>query len=170
MGHHDVRVEISADRPEIGRIIRPDPRKTSKLFPKNFGSVCSSSFRRTPKNRIFAPWAQNHSRGQSVAFVAFVAFWGTTMLFFKKFKISAFRKVYGLWGYFQPLKGYITLKFRWGTVSHLWMGVSHDRKIHRWTRLDALKFKAPYIFLCWRKPQQCIYIEKKLRSWRFWKI
>ena len=34
MGHHNVRVEISADRPEIGRIIWPDPRKTSKLFPK----------------------------------------------------------------------------------------------------------------------------------------
>ena len=120
MGHHHVRVEISADRPEIGRIILPDPRKTPKLFSENFGVVRSSSFRRTPKNRVFAPRAQNHPCGQSVAFVAFVAFWGTTMLFFKKFKISAFRKVYGLWGYFQPLKSYITLKFRWGTVTHLW--------------------------------------------------
>ena len=77
MGHHDVRVEISADRPEIGRIIWPDPRKTSKLFPKNFVEICSSSFRRTPKNRVFAPRAQNHPCGQSVAFVVFVAFWGT---------------------------------------------------------------------------------------------
>ena len=124
MGHHDIRVEISADRPEIGRIMLPIPPDTSKLFPKNFGSVCSSSFRRTPKNRVFAPRAQNHTCGQSVAFVVFVAFWGTTMLFFKKFKISAFRKVYGLWGYFQPLKSYITLKFRWGTVTHLWTRVS----------------------------------------------
>ena len=49
---------------------------------------------------------------QSVAFVVFVAFWGTTMLSFKKLKVRAFRKVYGLWGYSRPLKSYITLKFR----------------------------------------------------------
>ena len=90
MGHHHVRVEISADRPEIGRIIWPDPRKTSKLFSKKKVNICSSSFRRTPKNRVFAPRAQNHPCGQSVAFVAFVAFWGTTMLFFQKYDISAF--------------------------------------------------------------------------------
>ena len=48
---------------------------------------------------------------QSVAFVVFVAFWGTTMLFFKKFKIRAFRKVYGLWGYSLPIKTYVRLKF-----------------------------------------------------------
>ena len=34
MGHHHVRVEISADRPEIGRIMLPTPPDTSKLFPK----------------------------------------------------------------------------------------------------------------------------------------
>ena len=98
VGHHNVRVEISADRPEIGRIIWPDPRKTSKLFPKKKVNICSSSFRRTPKNRVFAPRAQNHTCGQIVAFVVFVAFWGTTMLFFKKFKIKAFKKymVYGV--------------------------------------------------------------------------
>ena len=128
MGHHHVRVEISADRPEIGRIIWPDPRKTSKLFSEKNGNICSSSFRRTPKNRVFAPRAQNHPCGQSVAFVVCVAFWGTTMLFCKEFKISAFRKVYGLWGYFQPLKSYITLKFQWGTVSHLSTGVSYAQK------------------------------------------
>ena len=48
---------------------------------------------------------------QSVAFVVFVAFWGTTMLFFKKLKIRAFRKVYGLWGYSLPIKTYVRLKF-----------------------------------------------------------
>ena len=47
----------------------------------------------------------------SVAFVAFVAFWGTTMLFFKKFKLRAFRKVYGSWGYSLPLETYMRLKF-----------------------------------------------------------
>ena len=119
VGHHNFRVEISADWPEIGRIIWPDPRKTSKLFSEKNVNICSSSFRRTPKNRVFAPRAQNHPCGQSVAFVVFVAFWGTTMLFFKKFKIRVFRKVYGLWGYLQPLRNYGRFKFPNTTVTPL---------------------------------------------------
>ena len=111
MGHHHVRVEISADRPEIGRIMLPIPPDTSKFFPKKKVKICSYSFWRNPKIRVFGPGAQNRLFLQSVAFVAFVAFLGTTMLFFEKFKVRAFRKVYGLWGYFQPLKSYITLKF-----------------------------------------------------------
>ena len=63
--------------------------------------------------------------GKVLRLLLLLRFLGTTMLFFEKFKVRAFRKVYGLWGYFQPLKSYITLKFRWGTVSHLWTGVSH---------------------------------------------
>ena len=47
------------------------------------------------------PGAQKRLFWKSVAFVAFVAFLGTTMLFFEKFKVRAFRKVYGLWGYLQ---------------------------------------------------------------------
>ena len=125
MGHHHVRVEISADRPEIGRIMLSTPPDTSKLFPNKKKAICSYSFGRNPKIRVFGSGAQNRLFWSSVAFVAFVAFLGTTMLFFEKFKVRAFRKVYGLWGYFQPLKNYIILKFRWGTVSHLWTGVSH---------------------------------------------
>ena len=37
--------------------------------------------------------------------------WGTTVSFFKKFKLSAFRKVYGLWTYFQPVRSYHHFKF-----------------------------------------------------------
>ena len=125
MGHHHVRVEISADRPEIGRIMLPTPPDISKLFSEKNVVICSDSFRRNPKICVFGPEAPNRLFWESVTFVAFVAFLGTTMLFFEKFKVRAFRKVYGLWGYFQPLKSYITLKFRWGTVSHLWTEVSY---------------------------------------------
>ena len=100
MGHHHVRVEISADRPEIGRIMLPTLPDTSKLFPNKNVSNNSHSFGRNPKIRVLNPGAQKRLFWQSVAFVAFVAFLGTTMLFFEKFKIRAFRKVYGLWGYF----------------------------------------------------------------------
>ena len=107
MGHHHVRVEISADRPEIGRIMLPTPPDTSKLFPSKNAVVISQSFGRNPK---FVFWVLGVKK--RLFFVAFIALLGTTMLFFEKFKIRAFRKVYGLWDYFQPLKSYITLKFR----------------------------------------------------------
>ena len=93
-----------------------------KDFPKNlFANNSPSLIFATPFCKKLRFW-QNCGIRQSVAFVAFL---GTTMLFFEKFKVRAFRKVYGLWGYFQPLKSYITLKFRWGTVSHLWTGLSN---------------------------------------------
>ena len=72
MGHHHVRVEISADRPEIGRIMLPIPPDTSKLFPKKKVTVCSYSFGRNPKIRVFGPGAQNRIFWESVASVAFV--------------------------------------------------------------------------------------------------
>ena len=59
VGHHHVRVEISADRPEIGRIMLPIPPDTSKLFPKKKVTICSYSFGRNPKIRVFGPGAQN---------------------------------------------------------------------------------------------------------------
>ena len=84
---------------------------TLKVFPKNFVVNNSALL-------IFATSLCEKARfwlyvgmRQSVAFVVFVAFWGTTMLFFKKFKIRAFRKVYGLWGYSLPLETYMRLKF-----------------------------------------------------------
>ena len=60
----------------------------SRIF-SNFSTKCM-------KTTHFAKKATFH---KSVVFVAFVAFLGTTMLFFKKYEIRAFRKVYGLWGY-----------------------------------------------------------------------
>ena len=84
---------------------------TLKVFPKNFSADNSAPL-------IFATslcekarfWLKVGMR-QSVAFVVFVAFWGTTMLYFKKFKIMAFRKVYVSWGYFLPVESYLRLKF-----------------------------------------------------------
>ena len=112
-------------RPNIGQIILWTPPGNHKLFLiKNVVDI-SYSFLRNPKICVLTPRAQKRRFWLSVVFVAFVAFLGTTMLFFEKFKVKAFRKVYGLWGYFQPLKSYITLKFRWGTVTHLWTGVSY---------------------------------------------
>ena len=96
----------------IGRITPAADSLTLKLFWNNFAAnnsallIFAVSF---CKNSQF--WLFGDIR-QSVAFVVFVAFWGTTMLFFKKFKIRAFRKVYGLWCYSLPIKTYVRLKFR----------------------------------------------------------
>ena len=95
----------------IGRIISAMDLLVLKLFPKNFDAdnsallIFATSF--CEKARF---WLYVGIR-QSVAFVVFVAFWGTTMLFFKKLKVRAFRKVYGLWGYSLPLETYGRLKF-----------------------------------------------------------
>ena len=69
---------------------------TLKVFPKNFAVNNSAPL-------IFATSLCKKARiwlyvgmRQSVAFVVFVAFLGTTMLFFENVKIRAFRKVYGL--------------------------------------------------------------------------
>ena len=106
-----IYVKISNFRPNIGRITSAIYLLTLKLFPKNFAVNNSTPL-------IFATSLCEKARfwlyvgiWQSVAFVVFVAFWGTTMLFFKKFKIRAFRKVYGLWGYSLPIKTYVRLKF-----------------------------------------------------------
>ena len=58
VGHHHVRVEISADRPEIGRIMLPTPLDTSKLFPNKNVRLISHSFGRNPKIRVLGPGAQ----------------------------------------------------------------------------------------------------------------
>ena len=107
-----IYVKISNFRPNIGRITSAIYLLTLKLFQKNLFANNSAPL-------IFATSLCEKARfwlyvgiRQSVAFVVFVAFWGTTMLFFKKFKIRAFRKVYGLWGYSLPIKTYVRLKFR----------------------------------------------------------
>ena len=106
-----IYVKIWNFRLNIGRITSAVNLLTLKLFPKNFAENNSAPL-------IFATSLCEKVRfwlfcgiRQSVAFVVFVAFWGTTMLFFKKFKIRAFRKVYGLWGYSLPIKTYVRLKF-----------------------------------------------------------
>ena len=45
---------------------------------------------------------------------------------FEKFRFWAFRKVYGLWGYFRPKKSYSYLKFQHTTVTHLCFGFTYD--------------------------------------------
>ena len=107
-----IYVKIWNFRLNIGRITSAMYLLTLKVFPKNFDADNSAPL-------IFATSLCEKARfwlyvgiWQSVAFVVFVAFWGTTMLFFKKFKIRAFRKVYGLWGYSLPIKTYVRLKFR----------------------------------------------------------
>ena len=92
---------------------------TSKLFPKKKEHVNSGLLPTCLKKRDFAPKPQKRNISQSVAFVVFVAFLGTTMLIFEKFKIWAFGKVYGLWGYLQPVKSYGALKSKMGTVTDL---------------------------------------------------
>ena len=106
-----IYVKIWNFRLNIGRITSAVNLLTLKLFPKNFAVNNSSPL-------IFATSLCEKVRfwlfcgiRQSVAFVVFVAFWGTTMLFFKKFKLRASRKVYGLWGYSLPLETYMRLKF-----------------------------------------------------------
>ena len=93
-----IYVKIWNFRLIIGRITSSMDSLVLKLFPKNFDvdnsapSIFATSL--CEKARFWL----NVGIWQSVAFVVFVAFWGTTMLFFKKFKIGAFRKVYGSWG------------------------------------------------------------------------
>ena len=106
-----IYVKFSNFRPNIGRITSAIYLLTLKLFWNKFAVNNSAPL-------IFATSLCEKARfwlyvgmRQSVAFVVFVAFWGTTMLFLKKFKIRAFRKVYGLWGYSLPIKTYVRLKF-----------------------------------------------------------
>ena len=85
---------------------------TLKVFPKKFAVDNSAPLIFATSLCEKARFWLNVGMRQSVAFVVFVAFWGTTMLFFKKLKIRAFRKVYGLWGYSLPIKACVRLKFR----------------------------------------------------------
>ena len=107
-----IYVKISNFRLNIGRITSAIYLLTLKLFPKNFAADNSTLLIFATSLCEKARFWLNVGIWQSVAFVVFVAFWGTTMLFFKKFKIRAFRKVYGLWGYSLLIKTYVRLKFR----------------------------------------------------------
>ena len=106
-----IYVKIWNFRLNIGRITPAVNLLTLKLFPKNFVADNSAPLIFPMSLCEKVPFWLFCGIRQSVAFVVFVAFWGTTMLFFKKFKIRAFRKVYGLWGYSLPIKTYVRLKF-----------------------------------------------------------
>ena len=95
---------------KTGRISAGTYSYTPWPFPKKMGPIRSGYLQNAIGICDPTLFSQNSVFWQSVAFVAFVAFWGTTMLFFGKFNIRAFRKVYGLWGYLQPIKSYLTLK------------------------------------------------------------
>ena len=66
----------------------------------------------------------------------------TTMLFFKKFKVRAFREVYGLWVYFQPLKNYFTwqlLTFQLdGSIMYITQ-VGNQGGLHEFSRFSKKK-------------------------------
>ena len=60
---------------------------------------------------------------------------------FEKFRFWAFRKVYGLWGYFRPKKSYSHLKFQHTTVSHLCFGFTCDAFVQNQVKGVQLTFK-----------------------------
>ena len=62
---------------------------------------------------------------------------------FEKFRFWAFRKVYGLWGYFRPKKSYSHLKFQHTTVSHLCFGFSHVSNAQKVNWVDMNPFSSP---------------------------
>ena len=116
-----------------------------ELFPeKNPGLNGYSSL-------IFLNFCKNSSKCEnrlfstSVVFVVFVAFLGTMVLFFKKSNIRAFRKVYGLWGYLQPLKSYGRFKFPNTTVTHLCFKAWYEVQKWRWFFWE--RHPAPIFFL-----------------------
>ena len=96
MGCGNDDVEILIIRPIIGQIVAGTPPNTSWLFPKKMEHVNSGLLPNYLKKRDFVSKSQKSNITQSVAFVVFVAFLGTTMLIFEKSKTRAFRKVYGL--------------------------------------------------------------------------
>ena len=70
------------------------------MFPNKNAADISHSFAPDVKSLVVGPGAEKRFFWLSVALVVLVAFLGTTMLFYEKFKIRTFRKVYGLRGYF----------------------------------------------------------------------
>ena len=126
MGCGHVDVEILIIRPIIGQIVAGTPQNTSWLFPEKMEEDNSGLLLTYPKKRDFVSKSQKSNITQSVAFVVFVAFLGTTMLIFEKFKTLAFRKVYGLWVYLKPVKSYGALKSKMGTVTDLSLEISHN--------------------------------------------
>ena len=97
-------------------------------------------------NRIFP---------KCVVFVVFVAFFGYHGVVFTKSSIRAFRKVYGLWGYIQPLKSYGRFKFPNTTVTHVCFKVWYvlGIKINYFQKLERILLCAIVICSCGDCPQ-----------------
>ena len=84
----------SGQKPQKTAKNRHKPRKTIEigsssptLFQKKMAAVNFWYFRNVTKICDFGPKSENGNISQSVVFVAFVAFLGTTMLIFENFKM-----------------------------------------------------------------------------------
>ena len=75
---------------KIGQPILAKAKTHLDPFPKNFPRSSNEYFKIYRKKSIFWQFHQNSNFWSNVVFVVFVAFWGTTMLFFQKYDISAF--------------------------------------------------------------------------------
>ena len=102
-----------------GQIGRNLEKAICELFPKKNPTLNGYSF------LIYPHFCENWPDPKKTTFSHFLQ---NTVLdpkrhkilkIFEKFRFWAFRKVYGLWGYFRPKKSYSHLKFQHTTVSHL---------------------------------------------------
>ena len=94
------RPKIRSFRPNIGRKMMWPGFNPPGLFLKKNAQAYRTSFGLYPEIRIFDPGTQKCLFSHVADFLGTCHFLGTTIPMFKKFKIRAFRKVYGLWGYF----------------------------------------------------------------------
>ena len=75
---------------KIGQQILAKAKTHLDPFPKNFPRSSNEYFKIYPKKINFLAISQKWQFFSSVVFVVFVTFWGTTMLFFQMYDISAF--------------------------------------------------------------------------------
>ena len=93
---------------KIGQPILAKGKRHLDPFPKTFPPSSNEYFKIYPKKINFLAISQKWQFFSSVVFVVFVAFWGTTMLFFQKYSLLP-PKTFGFW---------VVLR-RWGTISDL---------------------------------------------------
>ena len=98
VGHHNVRVEISADRPEIGRIMLPTPPDTSKLFPNKKNSLCRTHSGGILKFVFWVLGLKNAYFGKVLRLLPLLRFWVPRCCFLKSSKSGLSEKymVYGV--------------------------------------------------------------------------
>ena len=111
-----------------GQIGRNLEEAICKLFPKKNPPLNGYSF------LVYPHFCENWPEPKKTTFSHFLQ--NTVLdperhIFFKnfeEFRFWAFRKVYGLWGYFRPKKSYSHLKFQHTTVTHLCFGFTHLKR------------------------------------------